>query len=266
MLYISVFSFLLTWIWLQANSGIFPETYFDNFSDSYGIVALIGSLIGFGAFRKWGGLKSLLGRSIFLFSLGLLFQYLGQVSYAYYRMINGVDIAYPSFGEFFYFGSIPIYIYASWLLLQSFGVKKLMEKPINVLAAIIIPILMLSLGYIITLIDYVPGDYGGPIATTVGVFLDYAYPITQAILVSIAIFAYFVSRKNLGGKLMAPVMLLVMAMYGQYLADTLYTYRVLQETYYGGDYTDVIYIVTYGLVGLAFVYFNKAFKSITDGT
>jgi hypothetical protein len=259
-------AFTIFWVWLYISPVEFDESYFDNFSNSYGIIALISSFIGFKVYRKWGGTKSILGLSILFFSIGLLFQFLGQMSYSYYRIVNGVEVAYPSFGEIFYFGSIPLYIYASWKLIASLGGKKLIKtNRLQLLYLILISIVMLSFGYFLTLNNYEITDYGGLIKTIVGTILDYLYPITQAILVSLAIFSYFLARRANGGMLKTPIILTVIAMYAQYMADTIYTYRVIQGTYYGGDYTDMIYILSYFLLGLAFLKFNSVHSSLLNG-
>lgn len=243
-----------------------PEQYYDTFSDSYGIIALLCAGLGFITYKKWGGFKSVLGSALAFFSLGLLFQFLGQMSYAYYRIVNGVEVAYPSFGEFFYFGSVPFYIYAIWQLIVSLGGKKVLRTNISqLLFLVIISVFVFLLDYYLILYGYEVTDYGGPLKTQIGTILDYAYPITQATLMSMAIFAYFLARKANGGMLQVPVMFTVFAMYLQYLGDTLYTYRVIHETYYGGDYTDMLYIGSYFLLGIAFIKFRFVQKSLING-
>jgi len=37
--------------------------------------------------RKWGGLRSVMGKAILMFSLGLVAQEFGQLSYAFYNDI-----------------------------------------------------------------------------------------------------------------------------------------------------------------------------------
>ena len=81
------------------------------YSDTYGVIALWAGIIGFISMGKFGYLKSAIGQFIFLFSLGVLFQFIGQVINSYYRVILEIEAPYPSFADLFYFLSIPIYIY-----------------------------------------------------------------------------------------------------------------------------------------------------------
>ena len=76
----------------------------------YQILALIGGIYGIFQSKKWGGINSFLGRSILLFSLGLIFQCIGQSVYSYYNLYAQVEAPYPSLGDFGYFGSVILYI------------------------------------------------------------------------------------------------------------------------------------------------------------
>src|SRR5438105_2602672 len=92
------------------------------FGATYGVVALLGAVFGFLAARKWGGFKTIMGRSLMLFSLSLLFQEAGQIIYTYYIYGAKIQIPYPSWGDLAYFGSVLIYIYATVLLAKAMGV------------------------------------------------------------------------------------------------------------------------------------------------
>src|SRR5881392_3642318 len=74
------------------------------FGGTYGVVALIGAIIGFFASRRWGGYKTLLGKSLMFFSLGLLAQEAGQLILTYYIYGSKIQIPYPSWGDVAYFG------------------------------------------------------------------------------------------------------------------------------------------------------------------
>ena len=104
---------LLTGWWLLLRLTPIGEDSFQNelFSASYGVMALWGGLLGWRISKKWGGVKSILGRSIVFFALGLLAQEFGQLIYSFYSLYLGVEIPYPSLGDLGFFGSIPLYIY-----------------------------------------------------------------------------------------------------------------------------------------------------------
>src|SRR5476651_878058 len=75
------------------------------FEYTYGIIALAGAIIGSFASRRWGGAKTVLGKALLFFSLGLLLQEAGQVILNYYIYVSKVQIPYPSWGDVAYFGS-----------------------------------------------------------------------------------------------------------------------------------------------------------------
>src|SRR3989344_8362340 len=89
----------------------------------YPFLSLIGGASGLIAAKKWGGFGSLLGRSISFFSIGLLAQFFGQASYAYYIYLAGVEVPYPSICDLGYFGSIGFYILGIIYLAKVAGVK-----------------------------------------------------------------------------------------------------------------------------------------------
>src|SRR4051812_8871880 len=72
------------------------------FGATYGVIALIGALAGLLAARKWGGFKTVLGKALTFFSLGLLAQEAGQIIYTYYIYGAKIQIPYPSWGDLAY--------------------------------------------------------------------------------------------------------------------------------------------------------------------
>src|SRR5581483_5234679 len=74
--------------WIGLHTFLHPQfNNIDNsvlewFSDTYGLMALIGALVGFNISKDWGGFRSYIGRAIIMFSLGLLLQEFGQLSYS----------------------------------------------------------------------------------------------------------------------------------------------------------------------------------------
>jgi hypothetical protein len=108
------------------------------FGATYGVVALIGAVTGILASRKWGGYKTVVGRALLFYSLGLLAQEAGQIIYTYYIYGAKIQIPYPSWGDLAYFGSVILYIYATVLLAKSVGVRfSLKTKRYKLLALII---------------------------------------------------------------------------------------------------------------------------------
>ncbi|TXI33677.1 MAG: hypothetical protein E6Q58_02400 [Niabella sp.] len=252
--------------WLLLNSAFIinknDETvqgYLNIFGDVYGALAIIAAVLGLLTAKNWGSLTSKLGRSISFISIGLLFQFLGQLTALYYTRVLGIDLPYPSWAELFYFGSIPIYILGVIFLMQACAINiNVIKKPFNIASILILMAGFMFLDYELFLYDYHAEDY-----LPIAVFLDYAYPILQSIQVSLVIFTYWFSLKELGGKLKWPVLFLIFGLYAQYLGDTIYTYLIYQEKWRQGDVTDFLYLMSYFLIGVSFIKFKSVYLELT---
>ena len=66
------------------NPDTYSTRYFGDYPSIYGVMALWGGFWGFSISKHWGGMKSVMGKAIIMFSLGLFAQEVGQIIYAYY--------------------------------------------------------------------------------------------------------------------------------------------------------------------------------------
>lgn len=212
--------------------------YYGNF---YGIIALWGALWGLLLSKEWGGLKSMMGRAIIMLSLGLFAQEFGQVAYSYYIFILHVNIPYPSIGDIGFFGTIPFYIYASYLIAKTSGVKVSLRSFQSKLQAIIIPLTILLIAYFTILKNY-SFDLKDPIET----FLNFGYPTGQAIYISIALLSLFLTRNILGGIMKQKILFILLAFFSQFLAD--YFFIIFKNNYYPGSILDYLYVLSYFLM------------------
>lgn len=217
---------------------------------SYQILALWGGFWGLHVARSWGGLKSVMGRAIGAFSIGLLFQNLGQSVFSYYNLFAQVELPYPSIADIGYFGSIPLYIYGSIMLAKASGVSLSMKSIGSRLQAVIIPLIMLGISYYFFL-RYLEVDLTSPLR----VFLDFGYPLGQAIYISLALLTYLLSTKTLGGVMKNKVLFILLALGVQYCADYNFLYQAGAGTWGVSEYGDMIYLIAYylmaiGLIGL----------------
>ncbi len=220
-------------------------------------MALLGAFLGFRLSKDWGGRKSLIGRAIQMFAIGLLAQEFGQITYSLYTLILHQEIPYPSIGDIGYFGSIFFYIYGVWLLGKAVGTKFSLQSYGSKLQALLIPAAVLAVSYWFFLKEYVV-DWSSPVT----VFLDFGYPLGQAIYISLAILVYSLSRKYLGG-LMRPVILFVLfALAVQYLADFMFLYQTYHETWTTAGFNDFVYLVAYFVMTIALLRFGAVAEKI----
>lgn len=248
-----LFAALLVW-WLGLHrAGTTDETKM-LWGASYQIITLLGGIWGLFIAASWGGLKSVMGRSILAFSLGLLFQTFGQSVFSYYNIVAHVEIPYPSLADIGYFGSIPLYIYGALMLGRASGVTISLKSFTSKFQAVLIPLIMLSLSYFFFLRGY-EADWSDPVR----LFLDFGYPLGQAIYVSLAFLVFLLSQKTLGGIMKHRVLFILLALVVQYLADYNFLYQALAGSWGLSGYGDVIYLVAYLLMTIGLIQLKPKF-------
>jgi len=214
----------------------------------YGLIALVGAIIGIGTSKKWGGMNSAIGRCLGFFSGGLLAQVFGQVVYTVSIDILKIEVPYPSLGDIGFFGSIPLYIMGILSLSQAIGFKLRLKDFKNKLFVVIIPLVMLLVSYFIFLSGY-EFDW----SRSVAIFLDFGYPLGQSLYISIALVVFVLSNKSLGGMMRKSVLLLLLALATQYVADFSFLYLVSRGLWQPASFTDAFYILSYALMSLAII-------------
>jgi len=226
------------------------------FSYTYGLIALWGGVVGLWVSRKWGGYKSVVGRAILMFSLGLLAQEFGQATYSIYDAFLNVEIPYPSIGDVGWFLTIPFYFYGAWLLGKASGTKISLKTLGGKLLAFLVPVAMLAVTYFVFLREY-QLDWTQPLVT----FFDFGYPLGHATYISMAILAFFLSRKFLGGVMKNIILLVLLAMALQYLGDFTFLYQVITETFYWGGLYDYFFLLSYTVMTVSLIKFNSVLEA-----
>lgn len=239
--------------------GSESKRFFGDFASIYGVMALFGAICGISISFKWGGLRSVMGKAILLFSLGLLAQEFGQLTYAYFSFFKHIDVPYPSLGDIGYFGSIPLYILGVIYLSKASGVKISTSSLVSKLQAIIIPIIMLAVGYVLFLQDYT-FDPVSPLRTV----LDFGYPLGQAVYISLAILTYLLSKHVLGGIMKNKILFILFALCVQFLCDYTFLYQSSRGTWAAGGVNDYMYLVAYFLMTIGLIQFGIVLSKLKD--
>lgn len=252
--------FVLLSIWWMILFFVFKNTLLSAnlvWAASYQIIAILGAVLGLIISKRWGGFKSMFGRSILFFSVGLLFQAFGQSMFSFFNLVLKINIPYPSIADIGFFGSVIFYIYGIILLGRVFGAKDSLKNFLNKILVVLIPITILSISYHFFLKNY-DFDWTKPLQ----IFLDFGYPFGQAIYIAIAISVYILSRKFLGGVLKGGVFFILIALVVQYVAEYNFLYQALNQTWVNGSYGDYIYAVSYFTMTLAIIYIGNIFQKI----
>jgi hypothetical protein len=227
---------------------------------TYQILALYGGIIGTFISYKWGGHRSLLGRVILAFSIGLFLQCFGQTYSSYYVFHYHVESpSYPGIGDFGFFGSVIAYIYGALALSKVSGIGVSLKKIQNKAWALLIPVIILVASYLFFLKGY-EFDFSQKIK----IMLDFGYPFGQAFYVSIAILALIMSKNVLGGVMKRPMLLLIFALLFQYFSDFFFLYQANAGTWYVGNINDYLYCASYFIMTISLIQIGKAFYKIQN--
>lgn len=231
------------------------------FGGTYGGIALIGAVIGFIAASKWGGFKTVLGRALMFFSLGLLAQEAGQLILTYYIYGSKIQIPYPSWGDVAYLGSTLSYLTGAFFLTKAVGVKFSLKKMKYKIVAFIIPASILAISFVVFMYHH-QYDLHRPVT----VFLDSAYPIGDAIYISLGILAYLLSIRMLGGIMRICILIVIAGLTLQYIADFTFLYQSSRGTYLAGKYDDLLYLIAYFVTATAMIKFLSTYKDLMKKT
>lgn len=226
---------------------------------SYQSVAIFGGVIGLIYAHKWGGIKSLMGRAMGFFSLGLLAQSFGQTVFSFYNLVLKVEVPYPSLADIGFFSTILIYVVALYFVGRVVGVRVNLRTSAGRLQAVLLPLILLGASYLMFLYNYT-FDWSAPLR----IFLDLGYPFGDAIYISIAILVWLLSRNVLGGLMRRPIVFLIIALVGQYIADFNFLYQAANGTWINGGYGDYLYLVAYFLMALAIVGLGNIFDKLSE--
>ena len=225
----------------------------------YQIMAIFGGIVGLVVSRHWGGYKSLIGRAVLFFSIGLLLQSFGQSVDSYYNYFHNQQIPYPSLGDIGFMGSVLAYIEGAYLLMKASGFRFSVKSLKGKFFAIALPIVILVTCYFFFLQGYV-FDWTNKIK----ILLDFAYPLGQAFYVSLALLVLLMSRNFLGGVMKRPITFLVVALIFQYISDFTFLYQANAQTWYVGGLNDYLYFCSYFLMALSLINMGGLFKVIKE--
>lgn len=204
------------------------------FTSTYSLIAFVGSIGGVLGIKNWGGHKSVIGKALIYFSIGLLLQFFGQLTYSYYLNILQTEPPYPSVAEFAFVASLLSYLLGSIELsslvnikisLRYFGVK--IFSTLVGIAAVVFAIFLF----------YVNHDFESD-SSILLLTLEFSYPLIQALYIIISLISIYVIKNLFGGKIIKAVILIFIGIFTQYIADSLFLW-------FPTILTDGLYLISY---------------------
>lgn len=256
----TVLLFLLT-LWrvianyiIDPDSQLFLLTLWGSF---YQFIAFFGGIFGFFVSKKWGGLKSYFGKSVFFFSLGLLLQSFGQIVYSYY-VLKGLEVVYPSIGDAGFFGSVFMYIVGACYLARVVSLKGSFSKIHGKVIACGLGGILLATSYYLFLKDYPFEGF------SIKLFLDFAYPLGQALYVGVAIYILLNAKFFSQGRLFKSMLVLLFALIFQFFSDYSFLYLSLHELWEPFGLNDVLYMLSYWFMAISLTSLNSTFNNLKN--
>jgi len=227
---------------LYTFSNIFPP-----------FIAGVAVLSSFLALRKyWENIGTLMSKIWLGFTIGMFLWFLGELGWAVYTMILGIEIPYPSIADIFWLsGYVPLFIALlfyiqiiqpaiSWRMFFMAAAVGVLGTGM-VCSSLMIPVLAQSSEQ-----DFV----------TLGISL--AYPILDLALFLEAILALLVfSVTRLKARVGASWHTINAAIFTTVLADMAFSYTTLDGTHYNGHPLELLYHISYLLFALAFYIHSK---------
>jgi hypothetical protein len=250
---------VIFWIGLFATGtkeGFLPYLYVF----LYGLIPLAGGALAVRGYRTWGGLSTILGKAIFFLGLGLFFWGIGETIWSYYNIFLNVEIPYPSVADVFFAPSVFFYTLGTIFLSMTTGVRFGLRNMGGKIFSIVAPLFIFLISYYILIIIGHQGQLFSDTSSFVKTLLDIAYPLGDAVALSVAVVVAGLSFKYLGGVYKYDVISILLGLAVMFVADSFLSYTSTLGTAYSGDYGDLfftiaVFLLTFGLLG-----FNKIKK------
>jgi len=231
---------------IYAFQGYYPDFMFI-FSNAFApFCASIAVASSFFALRRyWENPSSRLSRIWLGFTLGMFLWFLGELGWAIYVLVLGIEIPYPSLADLFWLcGYIPLFI-ALDLYIRLF--RPALFKRMYLVGAALVSILSITL-FIVLAPPILEAE-----EDALTKIVSMAYPSLDLILFSEAILGLLIfTVTRLKGGIGVAWLFINAGILMNVIADILFSYTTLQGTYYDGHPLELFFHWGYMLFTLAF--------------
>lgn len=215
-----------------------PANYWYQFA--FGLIPLVGGILGMFKAKQWGWLKSKVGRAVFFISLGAFSWGMGQMFWSLlYNIILKVEVPYPSLADVGYSLSFPFLAYGLFSLAKASGAKYSLKHTNGKILATVITAAATALAYYLLIVV----ARGGVIDFTedgLKLFFDLAYPLGDLVILLFALLIYGLSFNYLGGRYKFPILSMIIGLLVLFLGDFSFSYTTTVGTYYNGHWVDLV--------------------------
>lgn len=244
---------VLLWGYIQITGSRNTTNYWYSFL--FGLIPLFGGFIGIIKSDIWGRFRSVLGKAIFFFSLGLLLWGIGETIWSYYNFFKGEPAPYPSLADLGFAPSIFFWIVGTIFLARATGAFYSLKKSVWAkILAVAIPIPLIFVSYYLLINVARGGVLVPPGETPLKVLLDIAYPLGDFLALTFALVVFLLSNKYLGGHYRGAVACILLGLGIMYFGDFSFSYTTTTGTFYNANFGDLLlasgtFFMTVGILG-----------------
>lgn len=209
---------------------------------AFGLIPLIGGILGIIKSKIWGFWHSSVGSALFFISAGLVTWGIGQMFWSVlYNILLKVEIPYPSLADAGYILSWPLWAVGMIKLSSATGAKFSLNKVKGKLILLTIPLILITLSYYVLVVIARGGSISDFSGGSLKVFFDLAYPIGDVVILTLAVLIYGLSLNYLGGKYKYAIIVLLLGFVVNYVVDFFFSYTTTSGTYFNGHWVDVLF-------------------------
>ena len=256
----SFFAVVIYWIALFA-SGLHSGIYNNLFRFFYGLLPLTGGMLAMIGYQRWGGLSTILGKAILLCGFGLFLSGAGQMVWVYHNIFLGIQTPYPSIADLFYLPSVIFFTLGVLYLSKTTGARFGLKAEYGKVYAVFAPLAALFITYNVIVLIGNGGELVEKGSDALKTILDIAYPLGDAICLSVVAVVAGLSFKYLGGIYKYDVIFMLAGLGALFIANSVFSYTTTIGSYYNGSIGDLLSAVAAFLLTCGILGFNKIKRS-----
>jgi hypothetical protein len=244
---------VIFWVLLFFNGS--TEGFYNYlYSFLFGLIPLLGGAVAMYYSKIWGMFKSAIGKAVFFIGLGIFLWGTGETIWSYYNFFLNEPAPYPSLADLGFAPSIFFYGLGAFYLSKATGAKYGLQNKIAKAFAIIAPVVILILSYYILIVIARGGVLIPEEEPLLKTILDIAYPLGDFLALVIAVIISGLSFKYFGGRFKLDIYAILAGLAVMYIADSVFSYTTTVQTYYNGNFGDLLlttglFLITFGVLG-----------------
>ena len=221
------------------------------FNGYYGVVFLVGGLIGLFSTSQVGGTKSSIGNALIFTSSGIVMYGIGQMVWLGYNLM-GTDVPYPSLADFFFISFVPLLAVGFWHIFKIFKTE-IKRKIIFEFALTLLVVAAVVLTYINQ------PDLNLELSLE-SRLLNMYYPLADSFMIAIAIFTFRLSSD----KFNKTILFFIIGLLSHAIADFLFTFNTAHNLYWNGDLSDLLFSIGGFFMGMGVISLVDSFTMIDN--